>query len=354
MITATPAQVFNLPLFELFLVLDLRPEEAFRASHVVTAVSFPAPLVADVPEAAKLAALGGLLAEMALKGTLPDSVSSVVLCVDGTAACAAHAEWLDEALGRRRAEVLQLVPQGARGEEDADGEGADTGAGTGACTTASGADAPQRKRTAGPAWVAGRVDGFATRLFTLCECVLCIEYNVFAAAFPSLCGPDLSVCDMKPLPLLATESIFLGGRAFDPSEEALRSLGITHVVTHDPQLQDGFAGFLGNKVLQGQANIEFLVCSVRDDSAADMAACWATSIAFIDRAIAQGGRVLVHFYGRSRSSSIVMAWLVRRHHWSYDQALEYMRDAVTASIDASLTFPEQLSAWGAERGALAC
>ncbi|XP_021688953.1 dual specificity protein phosphatase 1 isoform X2 [Hevea brasiliensis] len=48
---------------------------------------------------------------------------------------------------------------------------------------------------------------------------------------------------------------------------------------------------------------------------------------FIDEAKRQGGGVLVHcFVGRSRSVTIVVAYLMKKHGMSVSQALEYVRN----------------------------
>jgi protein-tyrosine phosphatase len=51
------------------------------------------------------------------------------------------------------------------------------------------------------------------------------------------------------------------------------------------------------------------------------------SFNFIDNALLNNGRVLVHcFAGKSRSASIVIGWLMKNEKMSYENALQYVRN----------------------------
>jgi len=47
---------------------------------------------------------------------------------------------------------------------------------------------------------------------------------------------------------------------------------------------------------------------------------------FIDNALNGGGSVLVHCaQGKSRSASVVIAYMMRKHNWQFSDALQYVK-----------------------------
>ena len=59
------------------------------------------------------------------------------------------------------------------------------------------------------------------------------------------------------------------------------------------------------------------------------------------------GRVLIQLHGRSRSASVAIAWLMRRHCATFEQALAALR-ACHIPVDGSLIYAEQLQRWAAD------
>ena len=48
------------------------------------------------------------------------------------------------------------------------------------------------------------------------------------------------------------------------------------------------------------------------------------AITFIEKALESGGKILVHCAaGVSRSSTVVLAYLMYKNRWGYERALEY-------------------------------
>ncbi len=48
--TASPEDLFNLPLYEHHLVLDIRPLDEYERGHIASAVSYPSPLLGTSEE----------------------------------------------------------------------------------------------------------------------------------------------------------------------------------------------------------------------------------------------------------------------------------------------------------------
>ena len=83
-------------------------------------------------------------------------------------------------------------------------------------------------------------------------------------------------------------------------------------------------------------------CAVKDEDDQDMAACWEDCLQFILAAHSVGGVVLVSLHGRSRSTSVVMAWLVRVCNLTTEAAARILKE-VCPHIDWRLSFPDQLT-----------
>jgi len=97
----------------------------------------------------------------------------------------------------------------------------------------------------------------------------------------------------------------------------------------------------GHDVSMSINDVCFLKCDVEDSETQNMAECWASSIEFIDNARAAGGKVLVQLWGRSRSASIILAWLMLRNEWPMWRAEEYLQSKC-AMIDSTLIYKNQL------------
>ena len=110
------------------------------------------------------------------------------------------------------------------------------------------------------------------------------------------------------------ENLYLGNidSSYDYAE--LKNIGITHVVS----------------VLQGYIppypdDFNYLVVNALDDENTNLKDVFDEAIEFIDEGI-ENGKVLVHCYaGRSRSATIVIAYIVKKFGMSVEKALKFVK-----------------------------
>ncbi|KDD73181.1 hypothetical protein H632_c2452p0, partial [Helicosporidium sp. ATCC 50920] len=129
----------------------------------------------------------------------------------------------------------------------------------------------------------------------------------------------LAPCMATARPSLVVDGLYLSGAVGAASLHVLRHLGVSHVLnaTADLPCDDGLRRVAG---VQG-----WLRASLRDVEEEDLAPAIAEALAFIDAAHAEGGIVLVHCHaGRSRSASLVLAWLMTRRRWTLARALRWV------------------------------
>ena len=164
--------------------------------------------------------------------------------------------------------------------------------------------------------------------------ILDCSYEQFAREYGFLCG-HVEFTDLFPLPHRITKTVFLGSRVFPITKTALIPLGITHLIVSKHQQLDWTE----------LRDISVLTCDVKDDNSQNMLNCWTASVQFISEAETIGGRVLVLVFGRSRSVSVVLAYLVKVCDVSVEGAWEIVRRKCWHLVDRTLTFEKQLAAW---------
>ncbi len=111
--------------------------------------------------------------------------------------------------------------------------------------------------------------------------------------------------------------LYLSGAVEASSLHVLRHYGITHILnaTEDLLLPEETQCFVGMRI------------PLRDVEEEDISPYFAPAATFIDSALENGGGVLVHCHaGRSRSCSLVLAWLMTRRKWTLKQALEFLHE----------------------------
>jgi hypothetical protein len=168
--------------------LDLRPQEDYKAAHIVSSLSLPAPADSKSDDADMLGSLAAVL-RTALKDGLVDlgtQASPSVFVVNGSEPCDAFASFLFQQFTAKRANLLHLTASGDNGS-DSDSDSDDT-----------------HTEFDSQRWLRQALPQFLHRLLTACQAVWCVKYTDFAMQFPMQCGPDVSLLSVKPMPLCLT------------------------------------------------------------------------------------------------------------------------------------------------------
>lgn len=219
-------------------------------------------------------------------------------------------------------------------------------------------------------------------------------YEAFKKEYPFLCG-HVDWSSMFPLPHQVNRNLFLGTRVFPLEKGCLRKLEITHVIVSEFQK-------INWRELDG---ISVLRCSVKDNNDQPMLPCWKACYQFITEALAadlpnladlripsspcqsapptasssevapqlesadgnevasqlesadgnesisvslkssRGVRILVLLHGRSRSSSVILAYLIKACRMKFSEAWTYLCSKCWHIIDQSLVYVDQLKQW---------
>ena len=330
----SPADVFNLPLFSYFFVLDVRPAEAYVAGHCHFAFNLPPP-PSGSSDTQRDDGLLRLLQAIIEQGMAPDHVTPVVLIGDPTdPASVGMAAWLSNRLARLKTEAAsaaQAAPAAARDGLPPLDEVSQS--------SLNRLLAALSQPTTEVWWLTGGAEAFA-------------------AAFPSetTTGPWLAPhVASGPVPRSITPQLLLGSRNAPADAALLATFGITHVVCA------AAASFVRHSIIDAPVpanpDVVYLRCSVADANAQDMGPCFRATASFIDTAIAGGGTVLVQLHGRSRSASVVLAWMMQQTPGGvgaglgFDAALRSLEDICkmryhggSSAFDRSLLYEQQLRA----------
>lgn len=139
-------------------------------------------------------------------------------------------------------------------------------------------------------------------------------------------------------PTCLLPGLYLSGAVEASSLHLLRYYGITHVLnaTEDLLLPEETDSFTGMRI------------PLRDVEEEEITPYFSHASSFIDSALSSGGGVLVHCHaGRSRSCSLVLAWLITRRRWSLKKAMEFLLEKRPQAAP-NAGYLQQLSALEAE------
>ncbi|KAJ3654075.1 hypothetical protein Zmor_013288 [Zophobas morio] len=116
---------------------------------------------------------------------------------------------------------------------------------------------------------------------------------------------------------LIEPNLYLGSRSAAEDPETLKKYNITHILTIDDiPLPDEFTK---------KQNLTTKCICLSDQPREDLLSHLDDTYAFISEGLSKGS-VLVHcFFGVSRSASLVIAFIMRKHHMPYERAFEKVR-----------------------------
>lgn len=163
--------------------------------------------------------------------------------------------------------------------------------------------------------------------------------------------------------------LLLGNIADAFAKDELQRRGVTHIVTAVLGVSAQYPGelprvhtveqkpacwlcvwFVDDSPASACADqFEYLNIPVIDNCEQNLTPYLDEAVAFIRRALAEGGRVLVHcMAGRSRSASLVIAYLMTELHLDLDQALAFVQEK-RPIVRPNAAFMQQLRQFHARR-----
>ncbi|CAI5470908.1 unnamed protein product [Closterium sp. Yama58-4] len=136
------------------------------------------------------------------------------------------------------------------------------------------------------------------------------------------------------VPCLVDEGLYLGSIGAAHNRELLKRSNVTHVLT------------VANSILPAHPNdFHYTLINVLDSPKVDLISRFQECFTVIDAAKAAGGCALVHcFAGRSRSVTVVVAYLMARRGMTVDEALTLVR-GLRPEANPNAGFVQQLQEW---------
>ena len=117
------------------------------------------------------------------------------------------------------------------------------------------------------------------------------------------------------VPCEIEQGLFLGSLVAASNKDELKSRNVTHVLTVANSLKPAHP-----------SDFVYKVVPVADREETNLSQYFDECINFIDEAKRQGGGVLVHcFVGKSRSVTIILAYLIKKRGMSFSQALDHVK-----------------------------
>jgi protein phosphatase slingshot len=117
--------------------------------------------------------------------------------------------------------------------------------------------------------------------------------------------------------ILDDDNVWLGDMDSACDREAMRSLGITRVIC---------AVYDMDPLFPDDPDLIYLKVPVIDKPTADIAKHFDKAIDFIDESVKNRKGVLIHcVYGVSRSSTLVCAYLIKKHGMSVSSAIKHVK-----------------------------
>lgn len=134
---------------------------------------------------------------------------------------------------------------------------------------------------------------------------------------------------------IATWGFYLGAQVQAQNERLLELLGVTLVINLTPEIPNYF---------ESKGKLRYLKIETEDDEAQVMFEAWEACMAAVVAEHAAGGKVLVHCHaGRSRSASCVLYCLIKGGGVGLDRALRFVQSC-RSIVEPNAGFMDQLKA----------
>eukprot|EP01064_Diplonema_japonicum_P004130 TRINITY_DN1270_c6_g4_i1.p1 TRINITY_DN1270_c6_g4~~TRINITY_DN1270_c6_g4_i1.p1 ORF type:complete len:323 (+),score=57.09 TRINITY_DN1270_c6_g4_i1:60-971(+) len=157
-------------------------------------------------------------------------------------------------------------------------------------------------------------------------------YPAFLSSYPMLCGEEVE--DMRASPAEIVPGLFLSSRCMEFNSDTVRYWGLTHIIVDGSQDVPTLPGLVT------------LPVEIPDDNLVDFTRSFPAVYSFITEALANpSNRVLVLFWGRSRSAILVISWLIKRFSFTALQAFDYLQERVFKKLDKVYLALDQLHEW---------
>lgn len=307
----SPRDIFNLPIFEFFWILDLREEKAFKAGHICSAFSFPCDTLPQSNED-RIQHLASFIHSHLESGLLPpENFSPVVLYGDMTAVCEEAISWMVEQFQQLKHSKTQLTLH-----------------------------IPQSTDTADYTSERTRFEKFIDTVVNSTSAVWVVEggYSSFQAKYPFLCQLP-TIMNMYPLPHEILDQIYMGSRPMN-LPRCLKDLRITHLILST----DKYEKLISKEGVESVSKIKVLNIGMEDFAEENVLQLWRGCHEFINSAIFSPlNSVLVLFEGRSRSASILISWLVASRGYPVHKAIDYVT-SIAPTVDKNLIFSSYMEA----------
>lgn len=162
--------------------------------------------------------------------------------------------------------------------------------------------------------------------------------TAFFNEYPALCHKGDVLGMEGPTPAHVDTFVFLGSKLHSEEVDVISRLGCSNVLNCSQDLPNCFES--------DNAAVKARYCRlpIVDDSSQDMTEAIAVGTEFLRNCCSRGERVLIHCAeGKSRSATIVIAFLMQQHGWSHFQALSHVQ-AARAIVQPNPGFMRQLAA----------
>jgi protein-tyrosine phosphatase len=328
-------QVFNLPLFETYLVIDCRSQPEYHANHIQSAFNFPPPPL-GCNEGENQEALEKFIALVSASYVHENWDPVIVYGKDGDDVVTSHLLSLVTLLGKYiESHSTSLSTQTENSSESRFG------------ARLSSFFEHLSLRTTNVWCLLGGFDAFEKKYPSLCvSSAICASRNV------DLCGASVMVPHPHQISPLG-DGVFIGSRAINWSTTFIREFRIQAMLI-DQQCFERYSQSFTD------CEVETLICAFPDykpvalsgEEAARLRHLFDHSSTFIQRCVESNQRVVIQLHGRSHSAALVVAWLMRYRGMSLEEAKREVhshtrtRPFSSASlIDNSLLFQEELIRW---------